>query len=267
MAPHRISPSDRATDDECFCFEQPLNERIRTFLRLEHLTARLRYRRPDNSVWGRRATMEALLDMLNVLARHDIRGEVSKELAQRRASLQRLTDQGNVNRRALEKVLADIDEISHALSATPRQFASYLLRDNELLNSLNNRHSIPGGSCSFDLPAYHHWLTQPADRVEDDIADWCRRIEPIESGVGTLLRLLRASPEARETRAEQGVLVYNTELGTQMIRVFVESADMYPEISAGRHRATIRFMQYRDAPLHVTQAQTTIAFRMACCRF
>ena len=84
-------------DDGAFCFEQPLNERIRTFLRLEHLLARLRYHEADESVWGRRAAMGALLDILNVMSRHDIRTEVSKELGQRYAGLERLAERDDVD--------------------------------------------------------------------------------------------------------------------------------------------------------------------------
>lgn len=255
------------TEEREFCFEQPLNERVRTFLRLEHLTTRLRHHWADESPWGRRATLDALLDVLNVMSRHDIRGEVSKELVQRHTTLQRLADRDDVNSVALNRILADIDTASGEMAGIPPQFASYQLRDNELLNSLNNRHAMPGGTCSFDLPTYHHWLNQPDSRLADDINHWYQRIEPVERGVALLLQLLRGSAEPHSETADNGVLVHNTDNDTQMIRVFVDNAGVYPEISAGRHRATVRFMQYQDASLRVAQARTTIAFRMACCRF
>lgn len=250
-----------------YCFEQPLNERIRTLLRLEHLIGRLRYHETDTSSWGRRATTTALLDILNVMSRHDIRSEVSKELGQRYAALERLDDREDVDRKALHHVLGELDVLGRDLQRVPPQFASYQLRDNELLNSLNNRIAIPGGSCSFDVPAYQHWLSQPAARIDADIARWCARILPFEKAIEMLLRLLRSGTDARPEVAEAGVLVHNTEPGTEMIRVLLENASVYPEISAGRHRATIRFMQYHDDELHVRQSQATIAFRMACCRF
>ena len=34
------------------------------------------------------------------------------------------------------------------------------LEENELLQSITQRSSIPGGPYSFDLPEYHYWLTQ-----------------------------------------------------------------------------------------------------------
>jgi len=254
-------------DEDVVCFEQPLNERIRTFLRLEHLIARLRHHEADTSIWGRRAAMDALLDILNVMSRYDTRGEVSKELGLRYAALERFADRDDIDTAALTRILERLDSLGRDMQRMPPQFASYQLRDNELLNSLNNRMPIPGGSCSFDVPAYQHWLSQDATQIEADMQAWAHRISIFEQSISTILQLLRESTTARETTAEAGVLVHNTETGTQMIRVFMDDASVYPEISAGRHRATIRFMEYADAQLHVRQSQSPIHFRMACCRF
>jgi len=261
-----VESSSVATDAD-LCFEQPLNERVRTFLRLEHLIARLRHHQIDDSVLGRRATMAVLLDILNVLSRHDIRAELSKELGQRYVGLERLTDHDDVDSEALQRILDELDTLGRQMQQIPPQFASYQLRDNELLNSLNNRNAIPGGSCSFDLPAYQHWLSQPARRTHEDIEHWCRRIAPFEQAIATLLRLLRESATPHPATADNGVHIHNTDNATQMIRILLDDASVYPEISAGRHRATIRFMEYHDAQLHVRQTQSTIEFRMACCRF
>jgi len=250
-----------------FCYEQPLNERIRTFLRLEHLIARLRHHQADDSVWGRRATLDALLDILNVMSRYDTRAEVSKELGSRYASLEKLADREDVDDKALRHILDELDDLGREMQRMPPQFASYLIRDNELLNSLNNRSPIPGGNCSFDLPTYQHWLSQDSERQGRDLEAWCGYIAPFEKAIATLLRLLRDSTRAAPFTAKAGVLVHNTEAGTQLIRVMRDDARVFPEISAGRHRATIRFMEYQDKKLRIRQSQAPIEFRMACCRF
>lgn len=254
-------------DDGVLCYEQPLNERIRTFLRVEHLTARLHHHRRDSALWGRRAAMDALLDILNVMSRHDIRGQVSKELELRRRSLHHLSERDDVDQEALTGILTELDAIASEMAQIPPQFASYQLRDNELLNSLNNRHAIPGGTCSFDLPAYHHWLAQSDATIDADFDRWFRRVAPVERGVRLLLRLLRDSAEPTTETAENGVLVHNTATGTQMIRVLLDDHSVFPEISGGRHRATVRFMRYQDSQMHLRQTENSIVFRMACCRF
>lgn len=248
------------------CFEQPLNERIRTFMRLEYLLARLRYHEHDTSVWGRHTTMTALLDSLTIMARHNMRAEVSKALGAYYARLERLRAHEAVDDAGLKDVLARLDTLGQGMQRIPPQFASVLLRDNELLNSLNNRHAIPGGSCGFDIPSYQHWLSRRDSEFARDINHWCRHIVPIENAVNALLQFLRDGADTAQHEARRGVLVYRSDAGTQLIRVFVDNDRVYPEISAGRHRATIRFMEYYDRDLNVRQCRHTIAFRMACCQ-
>lgn len=253
-------------DSGARCFEQPLNERMRTFLRLEHLLACLRYHERDDGLWGRRATMSALLDILTIMARHDLRTEVSKALGAYYAHLNRLASRDDVDADQLNAVLTRLDTLGREIQNIPPQFASYQLRDNELLNSLNNRHAIPGGTCGFDVPSFQHWLSRPDHAIRRDIDQWCTRIVPLEAAINTLLQMLRDGTEPQPHQANQGVLVYQTSTGTQLIRVLVDNSRVYPEISAGRHRATVRFMQHDDSDLHVRQCRDTIAFKMACCR-
>ena len=68
-------------------FEQPLNERLRTFLRLDFLYSQSLYHNDKASSWGSRAAMASLLDMLAIAARGDVRSEVLKELERHVAKL------------------------------------------------------------------------------------------------------------------------------------------------------------------------------------
>jgi hypothetical protein len=61
-------------------FEQPLNERMRTFLRLDFLYNQALYHNEMQSQWGSRAAMGSLLDILAIAARGDVRADVQKEL-------------------------------------------------------------------------------------------------------------------------------------------------------------------------------------------
>ena len=57
-------------------FEQPLNERMRTFLRLDFLYNQALYHNEMQSQWGSRAAMGSLLDILAIAARGDVRADV-----------------------------------------------------------------------------------------------------------------------------------------------------------------------------------------------
>lgn len=249
------------------CYEQPLNERTRTFLRLEHLFAQSQHHHDDPSTWGRRALLATMLDILTILSRHDLRTEVAKELTEQHRTLSRLQNHSGIDHSRLDSILNELQSLGQAMQNIPPQFASYQIRDNELLNSINNRSAIPGGTCGFDLPSYQHWLDRESEEQNDNVGQWFRNLDPFRVSISLILRLVRESADPAAHMAEGGVLVHNTETDIQLIRVLVEIDErVYPEISAGRHRSTIRFMEQSGAQLRVCQTERDIPFKMACCK-
>jgi cell division protein ZapD len=82
-------PPETTTPEGTLIFEQPLNERMRTFLRLDFLYGQALYHNEMGSQWGSRAAMGSLIDILAITTRGDVRSDVLKEL-ERQLSL--LTD-------------------------------------------------------------------------------------------------------------------------------------------------------------------------------
>jgi cell division protein ZapD len=247
-------------------FEQPLNERTRSFLRLEFLLAELEHHRRDHSDWGARASIRALLDTLSVLGRTDLKTELLKDLGEQQAALQRLGTRPDVNRDRLRQVL---DEINGALSGLHQITAAHpaaLLRENDFLYAIHSRSAIPGGTCRFDLAAYHRWLSRGADAVERDLEQWTKRLRPFRSGVDLSLRLLRTSSEPQQLVAPAGVFLHIPQAHYSLVRVQVPTTtDVYPEISASKHRIAVRFMMLGDVNTRSVQETRDIAFRLQCC--
>ena len=76
----------------------------------------------------------------------------------------------------------------------------------------------------------------------------------------------RASKPAEHVRAQKGIYLHTPTGPCLLVRVLVPStAEVYPEISAGRHRFTVRFMTVRDVAARAVQAQTDIPFQLQCC--
>ena len=65
---------------EWLIYEQPLNERVRTFLRLEFLLEQSAHHTALSSIWDSRAAVNAILEIASLLTRGDVRTEVLKEL-------------------------------------------------------------------------------------------------------------------------------------------------------------------------------------------
>ena len=251
---------------ELVTFEQPLIERVRTFLRLEYLFAQHRHHRADKTLFGARATLHTLLDLLMVISRSDLKNEILKELSDQHATLTRLAAKPGVDQERLRSVLAEITQSVNGMQQLATQFANSLLRENDFLSSVLNRYSIPGGACGFDLPNYHYWLSQPYEILRKDLDTWYADLRPFEMAINLYLKMLRNSVAPADMMARGGICVNTPQGPCVLLRVIVPvEAGVYPEISAGKHRFTVRFMTARDVNARSHQAVEDIPFQMQCC--
>jgi cell division protein ZapD len=247
-------------------FEQPLNERVRTFLRLEFLFGQHHHHRADKTHWGIRATLRALLDILTVVSRSDLKNEILKELAEQHGALTKLAQRPGVDPARLQSVLAELNDAINAMQVLTTHTLATVLRDNEFLIALLHRSTIPGGVGAFDLPSFHHWLSQPHEGIKRDLDAWFADLIPFERAVVLSLRLLRQSSTPLNETARGGLFVDTPTTEYELVRVLVaQAAAVYPEISAGRHRFTVRFMTQRDVNTRPLQAAGDIPFQLQCC--
>lgn len=247
-------------------YEQPLNERVRTFLRLEFLFGLHTHHAADPSNYGFRARLAVLLDILTVLSRSDLKKDILKELLEQQTMLMRMASRPGVDQSRLEGVLTELQQSINAMQGLQTHFAVNALRDNEFLLAVNNRASIPGGTCAFDLPGYHHWLSQVPEQVQADCDGWYADIRPFEEAIRLYLSMLRASTELLPASARDGVYIHVPNGPCQMVRVLVDAESaVFPEISAGAHRFTIRFMHQPDVHRRPTQQHSAVQFRLQCC--
>ena len=248
-------------------YEQPLSERIRTFLRLEFLFRRGRYLLEQESPWASRLTFEVIIDVMAVLGRADLKKEVIKELERHSATLYALSRNPKVEQERLQEIRDEVHSVLQTLHECEIAPGNEL-RHNELLNAVRQRSSIPAGTCDFDLPAFHYWLEQPGDRRLRDLSDWMSTFSPFESSIGLCLRIVRESAAATREVASGGFFQRNLGSSTpcQMIRVaLARGADLYPEISAGKQRFAIRFLHPGSASSRPSQTEEDVEFDLLCC--
>lgn len=247
-------------------YEQPLNERIRTLLRLEFLFHQLGHTLSGHAPWDNRATLGNLIEILQVFARGDVKTELIKELERLAATLSRLEHNPEVDMSKLDQILARIEDLVDRLYRLQGQIG-HELKDNEFLNAIKQRTSIPGGTCDFDLPAYHHWLQKPATERDAALRQWLAPFDDFRSAVELTLGLVRESGHSTREVAEGGF--YQQSLDTavpyQLIRVTLPAdATCFAEISGGKHRFTVRMMEMRGyaRPVQVTG---NVPFVLGCC--
>lgn len=249
-------------------YEHPLNERIRTLLRLEHLFERITYHLPQPGAWSSRAAINGLLDIVNILSRADIKSEVIKELERHTASLDKVRSMRGVDIERLGSIMDELETNTARLHRFNGQIGR-CLRENDFLNSIMQRSGIPGGNCAFDLPQYHHWLQQPHGMRLKDLQCWFRELEPLQTATQLLLSLTRDCAQATKEQASNGLFQRNLEsqAPAQLIRAGLPmEANLFPEISGGKHRFTIRFLESAETG-RPTQTQHDIEFSLTCCTF
>jgi len=248
-------------------YEQPLNERVRSFLRLEHLFSIADHHCPQDSQWDSRITISCLLEILDLLSRSDIKSDLIKELERHAVTLDVLKSNPNVDHHRLNEILHNINDYLATLRDSDFQPGQHLRQD-ELAASIKQRISIPGGTCNFDLPAYHHWLHKPVQSRHSDLTIWKQDLSVIKESLAIALLMLRNSTTPILENAESGFYQQPIEskLSCQLIRVLVpHDCNYFPEISGGKHRFTIRFMEQASTSSRPAQTKTTVKFELHCC--
>jgi len=248
-------------------YEQPLSERMRTFLRLEFLYRPMLRNSDKDDDWATRATLSTLLEILAILARGDVRKEVHNELDHQICALQRFQTHAGVDSGRLGNLVSRLSSCRDEISSSGTGFLQPL-KDSEFLNAIKHRSAIPGGTCEFDLPEYSHWLRQPIQRRQQDMAQWIQSIQPLCDGVSELLWLIRESAQAADKLAISGMYQHNMQKdgNCRLLRVSLpDGSTLFPEISGSQHRFTIRFLEWSTVESRAVQSGKDVPFQLSIC--
>ncbi|MDY6943048.1 MAG: cell division protein ZapD [Pseudomonadota bacterium] len=249
-------------------FEHPLNERVRKLMRLEFLLAQTRHHLSGRSGWDTRAAIGSMLETLEGLGRSDIKGELIQEMDRQRGHLEQLRHRAGIDQEELNKLLGELRDLTDQLHTLPGQ-PGQILRENELISSFRQRMTIPGGTAYFDLPGLHRWLNQPLHQRQETLSGWYSQFTLLEQCLDMVLRLIRETGKRTLEVARGGIYeqVPDAERPCQLLRIALPvDCGAYPEISAGRHRITIRFVTQVSLEQRPCQVTDDLEFRLACCR-
>lgn len=225
-------------------YEHPLNERIRTLMRLEDLFARAHHFTAQDAPAEHHAALMSMFEITDVASRADLKTDLLQELERQKQVLVPLRANPQIDPRALDALLFEMDAANGALFANAGKVGQHL-RDNEWLMAIKQRSAIPGGVSEFDLPAYHYWLNQAPEQRRADLRAWLEPFEPIASGLAIVLRLLRENARVGRHVAARGVfqLMLTTSKVAQLLRLqLARDLACVPEISANKYALNIRFI-------------------------
>ena len=247
-------------------FEQPLNERIRMCLRVETLMKRFHYFENLKGDWSAYSALLTVLELTSLLDRGDLKQELMKELERQHGSLKALTEHQEIDHGKLDLILSKQKHALDRLHRLDGKLGEHLKRVDFLLG-IKQRTSIPGGSCDFDLPQLRFWLNQDHDQRVADLVGWAAPYLELEQVIELILSTIRDSAAAKTAVAENGFYqqALDTRQPTQLIRIGIQvDESIYPEISAGKHRYSVRFMQPNGNSLPV-QVKKNVEFLLSRC--
>jgi cell division protein ZapD len=224
-------------------YEYPLNERIRTLLRLEDLYDRVSFFLGEEDPHGHHACLTSMFEIVEVASRADLKSDLLQELDRQRTFLEALRTNPAISEDKLNGVLKEIESSFANLHATSGK-TGQALRENEWLMAIKQRVGIPGGTSEFDLPSYHHWLHHPAARRRTDLEGWIRPLLPVHAALSIVLRVLRESGRTVSLIAFQGMYQQTpAERPAQMLRLsLADELACVPEISANKYALNVRFL-------------------------
>ncbi len=247
-------------------YEYPFNERIRTYLRLEHLFLRLTELVARDAALDHHYALTTLFEIMDVGARADLKSDVLKDLDKQKHILDGYRGNPAIAEGVLDEVVNQLDSRFQALNSLPGK-AGQSLTENDWLMSIRSRVGIPGGTCEFDLPAYYAWQHKTVDLRRSDLARWTSTLAPLADSIHVLLKLLRDSGAPQKVIANAGQFQQNLPQGRtfQLLRLTLDaSLEVIPEISGNRLMVSIRLMRHgEDDRLHACSDDT--AFELTLC--
>ena len=239
---------------------------MRTFLRVEFLYEQTLFHVDEPTEFGARAAVAALLEILTILGRGDVRTDVKKELERHAELLEPLPQPARRRPGAPHRAHRQHRRAAPAARRS-RPAAVNPLKECDFLTTIRHRSAIPGGTCMFDLPDYGYWLHLPAAERRRQLDDWTNHIKPICEAVAEVLWLTREATEATPRRAGRPVpaRLRSQRAGEPRASAAARHGGVFPEISAGQHRFTIRFVRWRGVDARPVQVSQDVRFLLAIC--
>ena len=247
-------------------YEYPLHERVRTYLRLEHLFLRLDKLVARVDALDHHYALATMFEIMEIIARPDLKSDLLKDLDKQRHLLDAFRGNPSVSEAALNRVQGQLTVCFDNLNAQVGK-AGLSLTENDWLVAIRNRINIPGGTCEFDLPAYYAWQHKTGVARQTSLLQWTATLAPVALSVKLLLKILRDSGTPKKVAATAGQFQHILPQGRTflLLRLALEvSQELIPEIIGHRLLVSIRLMRM-DTDNHLCLAPEDASFEISLC--
>ncbi|MBO6228668.1 MAG: cell division protein ZapD [Shewanella sp.] len=221
-------------------YEQPLNEKIRSYLRLEYLDKQLQSNLNHDH---QHRCFYPLFSLCELSERCDYRNEVLKDIERHLLQLSKWQELDHVDHQQIDLYINALTQAREPLQKP-------------------DRFGMPGACCNFDLPQLHYWLAKPWEEKQQDYRSWIAHFEPLLTPITLLLQLTRSTAHYDNAVAHAGFYQGDSAQALALVRVKVDASHgCYPTISGHKNRFAIHFVQFEQQ----RHSDRSIDFLLATC--
>ncbi len=247
------------SDSHAAIYEEPVDERIRKFLKLENYFLNINHHKTLDTSFDSFVALNNLVCLYQTLSRAEVKRELIREIDFHRSRYQEYIKLENSDKIKLNSIMEKQTVILNTLHNLKSNYLSDLHKD-ELFQYCAKHHE----SLSSELD---YWLSRDHSYRLNQINLWLELIKPIENSVHFCLDILRKSSETRENCAKNGMYIFKLESDKKikLLRITMHSDNyFFPRISVGPQRATISFMTLNDENKFI-QIKDDITFVIDLC--
>ncbi|PID45906.1 MAG: cell division protein ZapD [Proteobacteria bacterium] len=248
-------------------YEHPLNEKIRLFSRLEFLIHRFNFYMQDPKPENCQSALMVLLELYNLSSRLDVKSATLNVLDWQTQALSRISELDEVDQAKLQEILDKLNARAERLHKFRGQLGQHL-KSHSFINMLKQRAMIAGGVNSFDLPVFNYWYTRSEQERVKNLEDWIEPFSIAYDAISVVLELVRHSGHPVTQVARDGFYqaTLNNNREYQLLQIELPgNAHYFPEVSAGKQRFSIRFVNADTLEERSKQIVEDIEFSLTLC--
>ena len=245
-------------------YEFPLNEKVRNYLRVEHLFTALN--QPDK-ICEQHTEIQFFRDyftLLELIERIDLRTQLLRDLSSYKVMLTAWKCYSNIDEQHIEGQLDLVNTIFTKLKDSKR--VGQELKSDRFLTAIRHRFSIPGATCCFDLPNLHFWLSLDTNIKQLNFNQWLTPLSVLKDAVDTTMQFIRGRSALSEISVPNGFYQGITDNKVELIRVeTAKDTQFYPILIGNKYRYAVRFMKFTQQDNISATVDETVTFLMASC--
>ena len=251
------------SDNQVLLYEEPVQEKIRKFIKIEFLLSKIYHFKGKENKNDNYVALLSLCELYEILSRSDIKSELIREVENHNSYFLKIKDLSGIgaDENKLNSVLEKQNMLLQLIHSVEQNYLDYLEKDILFKTIIKNSHTqLQPASIEF-------WLSRDILIRETQIDLWLEPLQFIKRSIDFILEVIRKSGKFEDRMAEKGFFIEKLDPKKNILLVRITlTSDIYyyPQISVGKQRLTIMFMN-KDDKNNFVQYKEDVSFILTTC--